>query len=140
MTSRNNTEAEIKPLSVKKSPDLRARRAETPNIQWELHTFPDCEDGPWIRSGYSCPTTQVRIEAAQVVLTGEMHELRPDLAAQVRAVLLDAASYPDLDAYKRCAGCGHDFHPDSSPELDRCWQCAEITGTDPETITGGGHC
>ncbi len=24
-----------------------------------------------------------------------------------------------------CIDCGHDFHPDSSPHLDRCWQCAE---------------
>ncbi len=25
-----------------------------------------------------------------------------------------------------CLGCSHDFHPDSSPHLDRCWSCAEL--------------
>ncbi|HEY1971492.1 MAG TPA: hypothetical protein VGH89_26295 [Pseudonocardia sp.] len=24
-----------------------------------------------------------------------------------------------------CVDCNHRFHPDSSPDLDRCWQCAE---------------
>jgi hypothetical protein len=24
-----------------------------------------------------------------------------------------------------CVDCGHGFHPDSSPHMDRCWACAE---------------
>jgi hypothetical protein len=24
-----------------------------------------------------------------------------------------------------CVDCGAEVHPDSTPDLDRCWQCAE---------------
>lgn len=29
-----------------------------------------------------------------------------------------------------CIGCGCSFEPDSSPHLDRCWQCAERVDQD----------
>ncbi|HEY2203331.1 MAG TPA: zinc ribbon domain-containing protein, partial [Pseudonocardia sp.] len=47
--------------------------------------------------------------------------------AQVRA----AASLGGTNHYGRgvpvfeCGRCGHEFHPDSSPSLTMCWQCAE---------------
>jgi hypothetical protein len=32
-------------------------------------------------------------------------------------------SGPEL--YSECIDCGHEFHVDSSPEFDVCWQCSE---------------
>lgn len=29
------------------------------------------------------------------------------------------------DDLPECTDCGHLFYPDSSPDLDRCWKCAE---------------
>lgn len=38
-----------------------------------------------------------------------------------------------------CRDCGHDFHPDSSPHPDRCWECAELADADSDTLTGGAR-
>jgi hypothetical protein len=30
-----------------------------------------------------------------------------------------------VGARLECVDCSHQFHPDSSPDSDRCWQCSE---------------
>jgi hypothetical protein len=32
---------------------------------------------------------------------------------------------PWCDDLRECADCGHDFRPDSSPNLILCWSCDE---------------
>jgi hypothetical protein len=30
-----------------------------------------------------------------------------------------------VETTRECLTCGHDFHIDSSPDLELCWECAE---------------
>lgn len=35
------------------------------------------------------------------------------------------------DDLPECVDCGHPFYPDSSPDLERCWECAERSLEEP---------
>lgn len=58
------------------------------------------------------------------VVAGLMHRCR-----EARPL----ATQPPADERPECLDCGHHFDPDSSPELDRCWSCAERADTEAVT-------
>jgi hypothetical protein len=51
--------------------------------------------------------------------------LRRFLASRGTAGPGNRPGWSDPAAYRDCVDCGHRFHIDSSPDLDRDWQCAE---------------
>ena len=38
--------------------------------------------------------------------------------------LADQSNFASISTVA-CIDCGEGFHPDSTPHLDRCWECAE---------------
>jgi hypothetical protein len=69
----------------------------------------------------------VRIVDADRIELDLSESLSVDAAEGLARALLDAVAQARLRARTVvCSDCGHDFHPDSSPHLDRCWSCAEL--------------
>lgn len=79
----------------------------TDNPDITIRTRDDVGGPDWLRSG----------DTVYVNTAGG-----PEVADRLERL---AKTLRDRDRGQECTGCGHDFDPDTSPNLTLCWQCDE---------------